>query len=252
MIARIKKYISENAAVKRLKSVALAGLASLVAITAVPTGDAIVADIVSSKVKETIIVDPGHGGFDGGAESESGTAEKDINLAIGLELEKLLEKEGFRVIMTRKTDTALGESVSTAIRSRKTADLLARKKLIDKKEPLLTVSIHLNSFKEDRSVHGAQVFYPEGSEDEKVIEESRILAESIREAMMEGLDDGTDRAVLQKGDIKIMKNVMTPIVLVECGFLSNYEEAKNLENADYQRKIADSIKNGIIQYTHFK
>ncbi|MBQ3123197.1 MAG: N-acetylmuramoyl-L-alanine amidase, partial [Firmicutes bacterium] len=70
---------------KKLRSVALAGLASLVAVTAVPTGDVIVAEIVSSKVKETIIIDPGHGGFDGGAESESGTAEKDINLAIGLE-----------------------------------------------------------------------------------------------------------------------------------------------------------------------
>ena len=252
MIAKIKGYIGRNMGKKKLRSVALAGLASLVAVTAVPTGDVIVAEIVSSKVKETIIIDPGHGGFDGGAESDSGTAEKDINLAIGLELRELLEEEGFRVIMTRETDTALGESESTAIRSKKTADLLARKKLIDRKEPLLTVSIHLNSFKEDRSVHGAQVFYPEGDESEKVIDASRLLAENIREAMMEELDDGTDRAVLQKGDIKIMKNVMTPIVLVECGFLSNYEEAKNLENADYQRKIAVSIKNGIIQYTHFK
>ena len=96
------------------------------------------------------------------------------------------------------------------------------------------------------------MFYPAGDENDEVILESRLLAEKIRTELIKGLDDGTERAVLTKNDIRILKNVRTPIVLVECGFLSNYEEAKLLEMADYQRKIAVSIKNGIIQYTHFK
>ena len=200
--------------------------------------------------KRTIVIDPGHGGFDGGAQSESGVPEKDINLSIAKELEKLLKKKGFRVRMTRESDTALGHTESSTIRSRKTADLNERKKIIDEESPLLTVSIHLNSFKEDRSVRGAQVFYPEEDTDKKT--GSRALAESVQKELIKGLDDGTERSVLPKNDIRLMKDIKTPIIIIECGFLSNYEEAKLLVKEDYQKKTALCIYKGIVKFVKLK
>lgn len=249
---RLKKEFLTDVMKGRVRIALLFVMMAALSVLSVPAGNGIVSAVMRAGSANTIIIDPGHGGFDGGAESKDGVCEKDINLAIGLELKELLEDEGYRVVMTRDEDKALGKTESTAIRSMKTADLIARKELIDKVDPLLTVSIHLNSFKEDERVRGAQVFYPAGDENDEVIIGSRLLAEKIRTELIKGLDDGTERAVLTKNDIRILKNVRTPIVLVECGFLSNYEEAKLLEMADYQRKIAVSIKNGIIQYTHFK
>ena len=199
--------------------------------------------------EDVIVIDPGHGGFDGGAESAKGTAEKDINLAISMRLKEMAEKDGFEVVMTRNTDTALNTSDAGSIRSKKTSDLIARKEIIDKRQPILAVSIHLNSFKQDTSVHGAQVFYPAGDEEETVIAESKRLAETIRAELIAGMNDGTERIALAKNDVRILKNVKSPTVLVECGFLSNAEEAKNLENADYQQKLAEYIYSGILKYT---
>lgn len=228
----------------------------IAAAAAVPTGEMIIKAVTGglqvSAIKEYVIIDPGHGGFDGGATSESGVCEKDINLAIALALRDRLEEIGYDIIMTRDDDISLGKSESSAIRSRKTADLAERKRIIDEKRPMMTVSIHLNSFKEDKSVRGAQVFYPEAGDDKTVLEQSSILAFSIQNSLKVGINDGTDRTPLGKSDVRILKNPLTPIVIVECGFLSNREEAELLQSADYQQKLADCICEGIIQYINFK
>ena len=130
-------------------------------------------------------------------------------------------------------------------RNKKTADLIERKRIIDESKADFAVSIHLNSFKEDRSVHGAQVFYPQGKEDEKVIADSKMLAETVYEKISLGLDDGTNRPVLAKGDARILKNVSVPAIIVECGFLSNNKEAELLESEEYQEKLAQFIYEGI-------
>lgn len=197
---------------------------------------------------DTLVIDAGHGGIDGGAESADGTIEKEINLAIAKEIAKLAERDGWRVIMTREKDESLGKR-DGSIRSRKTQDLKARKEIIDREEPLASVSIHMNSFKEDPRVRGAQVFYPRGPEEEKIYAECRALAQAIQTELTGGMDDGAERTALSRKGVLIFKNPKTPIVIVECGFLSNQVEATLLQREDYQKKLANLIYNGIMDYT---
>lgn len=219
-----------------------------------PTGSQIAAKVEKLTGSEIMIIDPGHGGFDGGAEDSTGTPEKDINLAISLEIKKLAEADGWRVEMTRDTDKALSGDQKASIRSKKTQDLKARKELIDRISPVLTISIHLNSFYEDRSVHGAQVFYPDGNtsgetESSRAAAEAKILAETIQQELTEGIADGTNRTALTRKGMMIFKNIKAPIVLVECGFLSNTGEAELLKTVEYQRKLAECIYKGIMHYS---
>ena len=210
--------------------------------------DGLIAKVQLITATDVILIDPGHGGMDGGASSDSGTTEKDINLAIAFQIKELAEADGWKVVMTREEDIGLGGSKNKTIRSQKTADLIARRDMIKDVDPTVAVSIHLNSFKQDRSVRGAQTFYP-GSGDPAVIDESKILAEAIQEQLVTGIDDGTDRTALAKRDALIFKNPTVPMVIIECGFLSNAEEAKLLEQAEYQKKLAKHIYDGIMVYT---
>ena len=195
-----------------------------------------------------IVIDPGHGGFDGGAESADGIPEKDINLSIAKEIEALALKDGWNVVMTRDSDISLGEE-GGSIRSRKTQDLLERKRIISEIKPEVAVSIHLNSFKEDTSVRGAQVFFPKECKDGLVQEKSQALAEAIQKEISAGIDDGTQRVVLSKDGVLILKNSICPIALVECGFLSNHVEAELLTSSEYQKKLAQCIYEGILSFT---
>lgn len=209
---------------------------------------------------DVLVIDPGHGGIDGGAVSAAGVSEKNINLAIALEIQKLAEQDGWKVALTRTEDRGLYTDVKNdgteqmeiqgkrSIRSLKTEDLRKRRQIIDKMEPFLAVSIHLNSFKEDPSVHGAQTFYSSAAE-ETVGERSKILAEHIQNALIAGNDDGTKRTPLGKKDVLLLKNPTVPTVIVECGFLSNQEEAQRLCSEEYQKKIASLIYDGIMEFS---
>ncbi|NLY71432.1 MAG: hypothetical protein GX076_07130 [Clostridiales bacterium] len=199
---------------------------------------------------DILLLDPGHGGIDGGAKGVSGVCEKDINLAIAFNIKRLAEADGWTVVMTREEDKGLyPEKNRQTIRSLKTADLLERKRIIEETKPLLAVSIHLNSFKQDPSVRGAQTFYPGANAEQHIIEESKLLAEKIQENLVKGIADGTDRKALKKTDALIFKNPPVPIVIVECGFLSNREEEKLLTQESYQQKLAECIYKGIMEYT---
>ena len=231
---------------KYIKTIFCIFLLCLIAL-AVPGHSAISTYVGKFIAGNTIVIDAGHGGMDGGASSRSGTTEKDINLAIAFEVQRLAEADGWRVVMTRSEDKLLGGGTGS-IRSQKTQDLIARKEIIDKELPLVAVSIHLNSFREDPGVRGAQVFYPKGPGNDEILEKSKMLAEAIQSELESGIDDGKERAAMSKSGVRILNNPKAPTVIVECGFLSNRDEAKKLADSEYQLKLAVLIYNGIMKY----
>ena len=214
-----------------------------------PVYDSLIAKVQQVTSSDIILIDPGHGGMDGGASSAAGVSEKDINLSISLYIKEYAEADGWKVVMTREEDKGLGDSGSKTIRSQKTADLIARRNMIKDVKPTVSVSVHLNSFKQDPSVRGAQTFYPGGQGEQYALDESKKLAEAIQEHLVSGIADGTDRVALVKRDVLMFKNPTVPMAIVECGFLSNPEEAKLLEQEEYQRKLARCIYEGILLYT---
>lgn len=191
--------------------------------------------------KRVIIIDPGHGGIDGGAVGRNTkTLESNINLKIGLKLRQYLEESGCIVIMTRDEDVGLYTDGGT-VRKRKNEDLRNRKKIFDDSNADLVVSIHLNSFPQGK-YYGAQTFYPQNSPT------SKTAAENIQKSLVQILDIKNKRKASLKRDVYIMKNVKTPTIIVECGFLSNSREEILLGKPSYQDKIAWSIYVGLMNY----
>lgn len=188
----------------------------------------------------TIVIDPGHGGIDGGASSANGVLESHVNLEIALELKKIFENSGCRVIMTREKDIGL-YSEGKSIRSKKIEDLVNRNNIMNDEQVDYAIMLHLNSFP-DASCYGAQCFYPNNSKD------SKLLAEKIQDSLIEGVDDKNHRKAKMKSDVLLMKDIESPRVLIECGFLSNPRESKLLVEKGYQRQLAECIHNGFFKY----
>ena len=188
--------------------------------------------------KTCIVIDAGHGGTDPGKIGINGKKEKDINLQIAKELKKKLEKEGIEVVMTRDSDEGLYNSSS---RNKKVDDMKKRCKIIDEAKPVFTISIHQNSYPEEY-VKGAQVFYYGQSQ------EGKELAEILQESMVQQLDKENHRTAKANESYYLLKKTESPTVIVECGFLSNSEEAKLLADKDYQKKVAEAIHTGIKKY----
>lgn len=190
---------------------------------------------------KVILIDPGHGGIDGGACSNDGVCEKNINLNISLRLEELLAQDGYKVILTRKEDEGLYTEGKT-VREKKIEDLNKRVSLKKDTECDLFVSIHLNTFPQ-ASCKGAQVWYSRH-------EGSRNIANIMQENLKLDLDPSNKRlAKPAEAHYKVLRNNDTmPGVIVECGFLSNYEETQKLKQEDYQQKIAESLKKSINMY----
>jgi len=188
-----------------------------------------------------ILVDPGHGGIDGGAVSKSGIMEKDINLRISLKLRDKLINEGYKVIMTREEDKGLYE-YEGRIRKKKIEDLNNRCKIKDQSNCDMFISIHLNAFPESK-YYGAQVWYSRNRDSQK-------LARIIQENLKNDLDSSNNRYEKPALDsYKVLRNNDDmPSVLVECGFLSNVLEEQKLNSDEYQSKIADSITKSIKSY----
>jgi N-acetylmuramoyl-L-alanine amidase len=191
----------------------------------------------------TVILDAGHGGEDPGAVSDySGLKEKDVNLNIVMQLKKLMEKDNYKVILTREADRLVYSTESSNIIQKRREDLTRRKGIMDDSGADLVVSVHLNKFPQSQ-YHGAQVFYPPKSD------LSKKLADEIQNAIRLNVDNANDRVALVKKDpIIILKNLKTTTVVVECGFLSNSDEEKKLSTEDYQNKLVAAIKTGIDSY----
>ncbi len=192
---------------------------------------------------KTVVLDAGHGGEDPGAVSKfSGAKEKDITLAIVLETQKLLEADGYTVILTRSEDILNYTDMDLSMTGKRRQDLQARKKVMDESGADIVVSIHLNAFTDQR-YSGAQTFYTKQSVS------SKKLAIALQDALRAHLDESNTReALLKAEDILITKNCKVTTTIVECGFLSNEAEEQRLVNADYQKRIAQAIKLGIDEY----
>ncbi len=191
--------------------------------------------------RRVIIIDPGHGGVDGGASGGvTGVLEKDINLQISLKLKEILEESGCLVYLTRDGDYGLYTDDGT-IRKKKMEDLKNRRKIYEESNADVIISIHLNSFGQPQ-YYGAQTFYPPNSE------ESKVLAKLIQEDLIKVLDNRNDRKIKIKNDVYLLQHTKAPTVFVECGFLSNPKEEKLLQDPEYQYKIAWSIYVGTLRY----
>ena len=194
-------------------------------------------------IKPVVIIDAGHGGFDGGAVASDGTVEKDINLAISLYLQKYLNDMNIKTIMIRATDCSVEDEGLSTIRQRKTSDLYNRMKVMEETENAIFVSIHQNKFTEEK-YSGTQVFYSPKTKDE-----SALLAQSIQDSVVNALQKDNKRQIKECGtSVYLMYNAVKPAVLVECGFLSNQEETEKLKSTKYQKKIAYCIAEGIQNY----
>lgn len=187
-----------------------------------------------------IAIDPGHGGPDGGAVSKNGLVEKDVNLAVALYLRDYLQQAGALVVMTREQDQDLASAETKGYSKRKTEDLLNRVELIQKHKAGMSISIHLNSIPSSKW-RGAQTFYyPTNAEGKR-------LAESIQQEIRTTLNN-TDRVPKTEDSFYLLKALSIPAALVEIGFLSNPEEASLMADANYQKKMAESIYRGVIRY----
>ena len=191
--------------------------------------------------KNVIVIDCGHGGDDPGKVGVNGALEKDINLTIGKLVKKKLEEKKYEVVMTRETDEILAAGNSN---NKKAEDMKARVALINEAAPVLAVSIHQNSYHE-ADIRGAQVFYYSHSE------ESENAAKIMQESLL-AVDAENTRQAKSNDTYYLLKRTKVPILIVECGFLSNPEEAEELADEEYQKKIAEAITDGIEKYLESK
>lgn len=185
-----------------------------------------------------VVIDAGHGGMDPGKVGVNGTLEKEINLAVAKELKQLLEQNDIAVVMTRTDDDGLYRENDS---NKKRTDMQARVQILQEAAPVLAVSIHQNSFTDSRS-HGAQVFYYKESE------QGKLAADIIQEAMRREITDGNHRMAKANADYYMLKKSPCPLVIVECGFLSNPEEEALLRTENYQRKVAWAIHLGVMEW----
>lgn len=188
--------------------------------------------------KRIIIIDAGHGGVDPGKVGVNNVLEKDINLQIAKLLKVKLEAEGITVLMTRESDAGLYKEGDS---NKKISDMKKRCEIISESECMLTVSIHQNSYHEE-SVSGPQVFYYSGSK------KGEELARDVQQQLVEVLQPPKIRTEKANDSYYLLKNVTCPVIIVECGFLSNWNEATLLCDAVYQEKVAEAVCKGILEF----
>lgn len=177
----------------------------------------------------------------GGAVSNNGISEEEINLAIVLKLQKLLEQSGCNVILTRSDENGIYDLDEKSIKNKKTSDLKNRVKLANSEEADCFISIHLNKIPQEQ-YSGWQTFYQRNNE------KSKDLAFDIQNNLNFSIQKENKREILSLTGKYIMDNIEIPTVIVECGFLSNQEEEKQLSQSEYQERLAWGIYTGIMDY----
>lgn len=192
----------------------------------------------SSLGGKTIVIDPGHGGPDPGKVGINQALEKDVNLSISMKIKELLESCDVTVVMTRTEDVCLGEN---NVSGNKRIDMQKRIEIINGSEADLAVSIHQNSFEQESS-KGAQVFYHASSE------QGQRLAEELQSSLITLADPENHRAAKANDSYYLLKKSTCPLVIVECGFLSNSEEAGKLCTEEYQDILSEAVVKGIAAY----
>lgn len=206
------------------------------------TGEQVVQAVAQSHSERTLVIDAGHGGFDGGAIGSNGTTEQDINLSIAKRVQLLASYFGVQTVMTREDTNALDYDASRSVRENKISDIKARERIVEETANPVFLSVHLNKFS-DAQYHGAQVFYSTNHAG------GCALAELLQDALIVGCDpDNKRQAKPADQSIYLMKVLDCPAVIVECGFLSNPTEEALLGNPEYHKKLAASIVTGYLRY----
>ncbi|MFZ3590817.1 N-acetylmuramoyl-L-alanine amidase CwlD [Bacillus sp. DJP31] len=189
---------------------------------------------------EIIVIDPGHGGPDGGASFGKDVFEREIALSIALKLKDYLQEQGALVLLTREDSHDLASPDTKGIRNRKVEDLKNRVKFINESEASSFVTIHLNAIPSERW-SGAQTFFY-GS-----LEENKRLATFVQTEIKRNLEN-TNRTAKAISGIYLLKKAQIPGALIEVGFLSNPRERDLLKKENYQDQMAASIYKGILRY----
>ena len=187
-----------------------------------------------------IVLDAGHGGMDGGVVGRyTKTKESDLNLAIVYKLKDELDGMGFRTVLTRKTEAGLYD---TATRGFKKRDMQKRRALIAEANPAMVISIHQNLYP-SKQPRGGQVFYQKGSAS------GSKLASGIQQKINAlYAEDGARHRIATAGDFYILKCADCPSVIVECGFLSNERDEKLLLDEEWQKRLAKTLGEGVLEY----
>lgn len=208
---------------------------------AVKAGEDSEAVMASGGEKQIIVLDPGHGGADGGGVGVNGICEKDINLNISKYLGTMLSFSGYEVVYTRDTDISIYDDGVTGLRNQKVSDMENRLEIIEKYPDCIFFSIHQNQYT-DSAYFGGQMFYTTNNSG------NFRLATIMQEKFAE-LQPGNDRdAKLIDNGLYLFKNTKQPALLIECGFLSNANDAKNLNTPEYQKQVAFTIYRGLTEY----
>lgn len=203
-------------------------------------GDALAAS-GGGKVAPTVIIDPGHGGADGGAVGTNSVCEKDLNLDVALKLSDMLNAMGIRTLLTRDSDVMLSDEGAS---SHKNGDLSARRKIAESIDNAIFVSIHMNSFPIAK-YSGTQVYYSANNE------ESSVLAKLIQDGVRASLQpSNTRRTKAATSSIYLLDKLTCPAILIECGFISNPEECTRLCNEEYRQELALSIACSLREYIY--
>lgn len=198
-----------------------------------------ISEMVPVERLHRIVIDPGHGGVDGGAISCSGKSESSFNLQIALRINDLLHLLGYDTVMIRTTDSSVYTSGQT-IAQKKVSDLKQRVRIVDRTQNALLLSIHQNTFPEGK-YSGAQVFFAKTSG-------SQELAEQLQNDLVSYLNPGSSRKAKQGSGIYLLDKIGATGVLVECGFLSNQQEEAKLQTPDYQKKLCCVISSGLARF----
>ncbi len=189
-----------------------------------------------------IILDAGHGGMDSGTSAADGTREKDINLSIAKKLNSMLIASGYKTVMLRNDDALIGDNSLSTVRARKVSDIRKRLEIAESYPDSVLISIHQNHYSVPK-YSGTQVFYSTNSP------ESKILAQSVQQSVVEELQPDNSRKIKPVGsNIYLLYNCTIPSIMVECGFLTNVNEAEKLKTDSYQTQMALSIMQGITDY----
>lgn len=200
---------------------------------------ATISEMIPVERLHRIVIDAGHGGEDGGAVSCSGRNESNFNLQIALRMNDLLHLLGYDTVMIRSTDTSVYTSGQT-ISQKKVSDLKQRVRIVDRTSSALLLSIHQNTFPEEK-YSGAQVFYAKTAGSEE-------LATLLQDDLVSTLNPGSNRKAKQGSGIYLLDKISATGVLIECGFLSNRQEEARLREPDYQKKLCCVISTGLARF----
>ncbi|MGI5959277.1 MAG: N-acetylmuramoyl-L-alanine amidase [Massiliimalia sp.] len=190
----------------------------------------------------SVVIDAGHGGADGGAVGVHGEIEKEINLAISKDLRDFLALCGFETTMTREDDRSIHDKDCDTLKEQKRSDIHNRAQIMEESKGAVAVSIHQNHFTDSR-YGGAQMFYGVKNQ------ESAVLAQFIQKSFVSRIQPENQRMIKEGPEsVYLLQNVSCPIVLAECGFLSNEEESALLADETYQAEAAFAVFCGIVEY----